>query len=127
MMTNTDIAVQALWNLTDNPQAEIGETYDSLVWHADNISSKPTRNVFESEFDRIKAETPMRLLRIERDNRVAVYDWVANSDVVMPQNIKDYRQALRDLPQDIAAGTIPAPTLDANGQLIFNDWPVFVP
>jgi len=38
----------------------------------------------------------------------------------MPQNIAIYRQALRDLPQDIAAGKIVAPTIDNNGNLVFN-------
>ena len=27
-------------------------------------------------------------------------DWYSNSDVTMPDNIKTYRQALRDIPQD---------------------------
>ena len=32
--------------------------------------------------------------------RLQQTDYLANSDVVMPENIKTWRQSLRDLPQD---------------------------
>ena len=37
-------------------------------------------------------------LRKERDNLLAETDWWASSDLVISQEQKDYRQALRDLP-----------------------------
>ena len=39
----------------------------------------------------------IRQLRLERLRQT---DYLANSDVVMPENIKTWRQSLRDLPQD---------------------------
>lgn len=41
---------------------------------------------------------PMRLLREERDRRLAETDWWASSDLTMTQAQTDYRQALRDVP-----------------------------
>lgn len=40
---------------------------------------------------------PMRLLREERDRRLAETDWWAGSDHTMTQPQTDYRQALRDI------------------------------
>ena len=60
---------------------------------------------------------PMRLLREERDRRIAKTDWMANSDVVMSDDWKTYRQALRDLPSTAS------PTLNEHGQLINVTWP----
>tara|TARA_B100001059_G_C17832803_1_gene585836 strand:- start:4126 stop:4419 length:294 start_codon:yes stop_codon:yes gene_type:complete len=36
-------------------------------------------------------------LRMERDNKLAQSDWMANSDVTMSSDWKTYRQELRDL------------------------------
>ncbi len=41
-------------------------------------------------------------LRIQRDSLLSKTDFYANSDVTMPDNIKTYRQALRDLPANTA-------------------------
>ena len=41
---------------------------------------------------------PMRLLRLERNRLLAESDWMANSDVTMPDEGKTYRQQLRDFP-----------------------------
>ena len=47
--------------------------------------------------DELVAAEPMRLLREERNIRIAKSDWMANSDVTMPDEWKTYRQALRDI------------------------------
>ena len=44
------------------------------------------------------AAAPMKELRKQRDAKLAETDWTANSDVTMADNMKTYRQALRDLP-----------------------------
>jgi len=41
-------------------------------------------------------------VRAERDQALKDSDWRALKDVVMPTAWKEYRQALRDLPQDHA-------------------------
>ena len=37
-------------------------------------------------------------LRSERDQKLSETDWMASSDLTLPDNWKTYRQALRDLP-----------------------------
>ena len=55
--------------------------------------------------DKWKAE-PMRLLREERNRRIALTDWRFRSDLSPSQEWKDYCVALRDLPANYS------PTID---------------
>ena len=64
----------------------------------------------------INAE-PMRLLREERDLRLAATDWWASSDLTMSSDRTTYRQALRDLPAN------QSPTVDSEGRLQNVTWP----
>ena len=59
----------------------------------------------------LQSREPMRLLRIERDRLLAETDWTALGDVTMSNNMKTYRQQLRDLP---ASST---PKLASDGSL----------
>ena len=59
----------------------------------------------------LQSREPMRLLRIERDKLLAETDWTALGDVTMSNNMKTYRQQLRDLP---ASST---PKLASDGSL----------
>ena len=60
---------------------------------------------------------PMRLLRKERDSRLAATDWWASSDLTMSSDRTTYRQALRDLPAN------QTPTINAEGELQNVTWP----
>ena len=60
---------------------------------------------------------PMRLLRQERNRKLAETDWWCASDQTPTQAQLDYRQALRDLPANST------PSLDENGQLTGVTWP----
>ena len=64
----------------------------------------------------INAE-PMRLLREERDLRLAATDWWASSDLTMSSDRTTYRQALRDLPAN------QTPTINSEGELQNVTWP----
>ena len=46
----------------------------------------------------IDAAAPMKELRRQRNEKLAETDWTALADVTMADNMKTYRQALRDLP-----------------------------
>ena len=48
-------------------------------------------------------EVSWKRVRAERDQALADSDWRALKDLTMSQAWKDYRQALRDLPQDHAS------------------------
>ena len=60
---------------------------------------------------------PYHYLRKERDYLLQQSDWMANTDVVMTEDWKKYRQALRDLP------AAQEPQLDHDGNLTNVDWP----
>lgn len=47
--------------------------------------------------DELTAAEPLKRLRAERDRKLAETDWTANSDVEMSEEMKAYRQALRNI------------------------------
>ena len=95
-----------------------GEDYSGLEW-LDSSQTKPTETEVNSKISALDNAEPMRLLRIERDTRIAKTDWRASSDITLADVWKTYRQALRDLP---ASAT---PKLDSNYQLDLTSvtWP----
>ena len=53
--------------------------------------------------DELVAAEPMRLLREERDRKLADTDWWATSDRTMTDDQTTYRQALRDVPANYSS------------------------
>ena len=85
-----------------------------------NLSECPT-TVTETQIiekaNELFALEPMRLLRQERNRRIAETDWRFRTDLNPSQEWIEYSQALRDLPSTAS------PELDDNGQLINVTWP----
>ena len=73
-----------------------GSDYSGLEW-LDSSQTKPTETEVNSKISALDSAEPMRLLRIERDTRIAKTDWRASSDVTLADAWKTYRQALRDI------------------------------
>ncbi len=73
-----------------------GEDYSGLTW-LDSSQTKPTETEVNSKICALDNAEPMRLLRIERDIRIAKTDWRASSDLTLASAWKTYRQALRDI------------------------------
>ena len=63
-------------------EADWGTTWEAVVAKRDELS----------------AAEPMKMLRMQRDIKLAETDWMGNSDVTMSTAWKNYRKALRDLP-----------------------------
>ena len=59
--------------------------------------TKPTEAEFDAKYNELVNAYPMRLLRAERNQRLANTDWWASSDLTMTEAQTDYRQALRDV------------------------------
>ena len=74
-----------------------GSDYTGLTW-LDSSQTKPTETEINSKISSLDSAEAMRLLRIERDIRIAKTDWRASSDLTLADAWKTYRQALRDLP-----------------------------
>ena len=96
-----------------------GEDYSGLEWH-DTTETKPTEAEINNKISELDAAEPMRLLRFERNKKIAETDWRASSDLTLSDDWKTYRQALRDLPANCF------PRLDKNYELDYNSliWPI---
>jgi len=69
---------------------------DDLEW-LDAEQTQPTEAEIQAEIAELEAAEPMRLLREERNRRIAATDWWASSDLTMTTAQTAYRQALRDI------------------------------
>ena len=106
----TALKPRAQWTL-------LGEDYSGLEW-LDSSQTKPTETEINSKISALDSAEAMRLLRIERDLRIAKTDWRASSDLTLADAWKTYRQALRDI-------TTQTPKLDSNYDLDLTSvtWP----
>ena len=95
-----------------------GEDYSGLEW-LDSSQTKPTETEINNKISELDAAEAMRLLRLERNSRIAETDWRASSDLTLSNDWKTYRQALRDLPASSS------PKLDSNFDLDLTSvtWP----
>ena len=94
------------------PSAEfswVGTDYSGLTWL--DSGSAPTESEIDAEVTRLNNLEPMKLLRQERNERLAACDWRASSDLTLADAWKTYRQTLRDLPASAS------PKLDTDGNL----------
>ena len=95
-----------------------GNVYSGLEW-MDSSQTKPTETEIDNKIVALDSAEAMKLLRVERDKRIAKSDWRGNSDLTMSDAWKTYRQALRDLPASAS------PKLDSNYDLDLTSvtWP----
>lgn len=90
----------------------------TLNWLDEN-QRKPTEEEIQAKIQELRAAEPLRQLRIQRNQLLALTDWRMTEDY--PFNDKEawktYRQALRDLPANSF------PELDEFGNLTNITWP----
>jgi len=86
------------------PEAEWavrGGNYSDIEW-LDKTQIMPTEEEINAKIAELNAQEPFRLLREERNKRIAETDWTQlkdiDLDIIRERNWKNYRQALRDLP-----------------------------
>ena len=108
----------------------IYDIYSNVKYISQDIAYDVSDNVIhideslvQAKIQELQSAEPLRLLRIERDRLLQQTDWRFRIDQEPSQAWYEYCQALRDLPQEIANGNIPAPTLNENGMLVFEHWP----
>ena len=95
-----------------------GDVYSGIEW-LDSSQTIPTETEINNKISELNSAEAMRLLRLERNARIAETDWRASSDLTMSDAWKTYRQALRDLPATAS------PSLDSNYDLDLTSvtWP----
>ena len=118
-----DLITRALIELAPNSSFAVkGDTYADIIWKNTEVT-KPTETEVNNKIAELQNAEPMRLLRIERDQRLASCDWrvvmAKETGSNIPAAWKTYRQALRDLPANAS------PKLDGNGDLDYSSvtWP----
>ena len=100
-----------------------GSEYSGLEWMEVNETAKPTEAELNTKIAELDAAEGMRLLRIERDKKLAAVDWEVtkaySKGEAVPAELVTYMQALRDLPATAE------PTTDASGELVADSvtWP----
>jgi hypothetical protein len=117
-MTDVAKALQELniteWVLRGEPTSEsefnsmfrkvTGADANGSAIESDNPSDwGVTWSQVSAKKDELVAAEPMRLLRAERDTKLADTDWWATSDRTMTDDQTTYRQALRDVPANYSS------------------------
>ena len=94
-----------------------GTEYSGLEWM--DSGQQPTEQEVKAKIIELAAAEPMRLLRIERDKKIALTDWRVLPDQTPSDDWINYRQALRDLPASVT------PKLNSDYELDFSSftWP----
>ena len=94
-----------------------GNDYGGLTW-LDAKQTQPTETEINSKISELDNAESMKLLREERDRRIALTDWRASSDLTLSNAWKTYRQALRDI-------TTQSPKLNSDYELDLTSvtWP----
>ena len=99
-----------------------GSEWSGLEW-LDSKQAVPTEKEVTDKIAEMDAAEGMRLLRVERDAKLAALDWevvkaYSNGEAV-DSKLKTYMQALRDLPASAS------PSLDSNYELDLTSvtWP----
>ena len=90
MITKTD----AIFALCPNAQFVM---IDGVLDWRDESQTEPTESEITAKIAELEAAEPMRLLRAERNQRLANTDWWASSDLTMTAAQTAYRQALRNI------------------------------
>ena len=113
-MADVSHALQALgiteWVLRGEPtnSDEFASMFRKVIGTTDNGSAIESTNsadwpegltwdAVETKLNELNAAEPLKLLREERNLRLAETDWWASSDLTMTTEQTAYRQALRDI------------------------------
>ena len=110
--------IDAITALDSNARVSCNEDTGETIWYNEN-KLKLTEEQIQAKIAELQALEPMRLLRLERNRRLAETDWRATVDYpgTDKQLWLDYRQILRDLPATAD------PQLDERGNLVNVTWP----
>ena|SRR6056300_253917 len=80
------------------PGAQFRLVGDELTWQ-DSELTEPTSEEIQTKYDELVAAEPLKLLRAERNAKLAETDWTQSRDVTLTNDAAwaTYRQALRDI------------------------------
>jgi len=88
-----------------------------IKWKDGHETTEEETSAINAKITELQNAEPMRLLRLERNQKLSETDWWCASDQTPTKAQLDYRTALRDLPSTAS------PSLDENGNLTGVEWP----
>ena len=107
-------------SLCPNAGFSLDQNGKIIDWYNKDIK-KPTEEEVQTKIVELEAAEPMRLLRLERNQKLAETDWITlkaySQGVEVSEEWKTYLQSLRDLPET------QEPKLDDVGNLTNVSWP----
>ena len=111
-------AIDAVRALGYRDQTKYVMATGEIEWKDGHETTEEETNAINAKITELQNAEPMRLLRLERNKKLAKTDWMSFSDSpTMSTEWQTYRQSLRDLPSTAS------PSLNENGQLTNVTWP----
>ena len=89
--------VKALIEL--RPNAKWIMVDDVIDWQ-DTKQTQPTESEIQLKISEIKVQSKLANIRIIRNQKLSETDYLGTSDNTMSDEMKTYRQSMRDIPQD---------------------------
>ena len=79
----------------------IDEDYNQVIWNNNNPLPLPTKEQILAIIPQVELDMAFALLRQKRNALLAATDYLALSDQQMSEQMKSYRQQLRDLTEGL--------------------------
>ena len=99
VLTHHPDFVGCRWGISNND-------YSTLRWDDGNDIPVPSQEALENAWPSVRDDLAWKAVRAERDRLLAACDWTQVADAPLTASEKaawaDYRQTLRDVPQDFA-------------------------
>ena len=96
----TDI-IKAILKINPNAQVSVNaEDFNQITWH--NGTPPISKEDIEAQFPIVELEMAMSNLRAKRNKLLAETDYLALADNTMTEEVKTYRQALRDITEGLS-------------------------
>ena len=105
-LTRADFIWEAAYNLVGNTNGALfisgDPSYENIVWDTKIYTGTiPTKTEVETKAQALLDGEAMRRLREHRDNLLKETDYLALSDNTMTDEMKTYRQELRDITNNL--------------------------
>jgi len=98
-MTNETI-INAILKINPNAQVSVADDdIDTIIW--ENGTTPISKADIEAQFTAVEFDMAMEDLRAKRNNLLAETDYLALSDQTLSDDMRTYRQSLRDITEGL--------------------------
>ena len=103
ILPDTETQIKFVSYTLDGVEYKIAPISDNGVLRHLTETEAEERAKLNKDWDSKSNERKLIRIKSIRLQKLNETDWYSNSDVTMPENIKTWRQSLRDIPQDYSA------------------------